>query len=83
MTTNMPIHLLSQVPYFAELDRVHLLALAGTASPRNYDTGQLVLLEGESCDGMQIVESGWLRSLKSSPSGREQTLSGRRSSSMA
>lgn len=74
MTTNLAVHLLSRVPYFAELDSVHSLALAGTAVPEQYESGQIVLLEGEPCTGMQIVESGWLRSLKSSPSGREQTL---------
>ena len=74
MTTGMPVHLLSQVPYFAGLDRAHLFDLAKTAVLRHYDAGQVVLLEGEPCTGMQIVEGGWLRSLKSSPSGREQTL---------
>ena len=74
MTMGMPVQLLAQVPYFAGLDQAQLLALARTAVPRRYETGQIVLLEGEPCTGMHIVESGWLRSLKSSPSGREQTL---------
>jgi CRP/FNR family transcriptional regulator len=74
MTSEMPIHLLAQVPYFASLDRVQLHALAGTALRRRYDSGQLILLEGEPCTGLQVVESGWLRSLKTSTTGREQTL---------
>lgn len=74
MTTEVPVLLLSQIPYFAGLDRAHLRELAGAALLRRYESGQVVLLEGEPCTGMQIVESGWLRSLKSSPSGREQTL---------
>ncbi len=74
MTTVMPVHLLSQVPYFAGLDQAHLLILAGTAIPRRYEAGQIVLLQGEPCTGMHMIETGWLRSLKSSPSGREQTL---------
>lgn len=74
MASHAPIQLLSQVPYFAGLDQAQLLTLARTSIPRRYETGQIVLLEGEPCAGMHLVESGWLRSLKSSPSGREQTL---------
>jgi CRP/FNR family transcriptional regulator len=74
MTAEMPVRLLSQVPYFAGLDPGQLLAVAGTAIPRRFDAGQIVLLEGEPCAGMYIIESGWLRSLKASSSGREQTL---------
>lgn len=74
MMAETPKDLLSQVPYFAGLDEAHLRSLADAARRRHYDKGQIVLLEGEPCAGMQIVESGWLRSLKMSQSGREQTL---------
>lgn len=74
MPSAMPVHLLAEVPYFAGLDRDRLETLAIAARRHQYDAGQIVLLEGEACTGMQIVESGWLRSFKSSPSGREQTL---------
>lgn len=74
MATEMPIRLLAEVPYFAGLDHDRLAVLARSARRHHYDTGQIVLLEGEACTGMQLVESGWLRSFRSSPSGREQTL---------
>lgn len=68
------LSLVSQVPYFAGLNREQIQALARSALRRTYVTGQIVLLEGEPCIGLYLVESGWLRSLKASASGKEQTL---------
>ena len=68
------LRLLAQVPYFALLDHRHLESLAAAALHRTYDAGQIVLLEGEPCGGLYVVESGWLKSLKASSEGKEQTL---------
>ncbi len=66
--------LLSAVPYFAPLDAA-VLDLAGRAAVRRgYDPGEVVFLEGEPCAGLYVVESGWLKSIKVSPSGREQVI---------
>ncbi len=69
-----PVALVSRIPYFAELSNEHIQALARAALRRTYVTGQVVLLEGELCTGLYVVESGWLRSLKASTLGKEQTL---------
>lgn len=56
----------------AELDALSLEAITAAASRRIYKKGQIVCLEGESCPGLMIVESGWLKGAKISPQGREQ-----------
>jgi CRP/FNR family cyclic AMP-dependent transcriptional regulator len=43
--------------------------------PRRFSAGETVFGEGEPCAGLYVVESGHVRILKSSASGREQVLS--------
>ncbi len=74
MAHESPLALVSRIPYFASLSSEQLQALARSALRRTYITGQIILLEGEPCTGLYVVESGWLRSLKASASGKEQTL---------
>jgi CRP/FNR family transcriptional regulator len=68
------IHVLSSVPYFAELDQEILQALAQAAVRHTYGTGEVVFLEGEPCAGLYVVEDGWLKSYKLSLEGREQVI---------
>jgi hypothetical protein len=49
-----PLPLLSQVPYFAGPDDEHLRGLACMTLCRAYDTGEIGLLEGESCAGLYV-----------------------------
>jgi CRP/FNR family transcriptional regulator len=65
---------LSAVPYFAELDPATLQTVAQAAIRREYETGQVVFLEGEPCAGLCVVQDGWLKVVKLSPDGREQVL---------
>lgn len=65
---------LSVVPYFAGLDQRTLETIARTAIPRDYDPGQLVILEGEPASGLYIVQDGWLKVSKIAIDGREQIL---------
>jgi CRP/FNR family cyclic AMP-dependent transcriptional regulator len=65
---------LTAIPYFAELDAKLLQMLAQAAVCRAYDPSEVVFLEGEPCAGLFVVESGWLKSVKMSPKGREQIL---------
>jgi len=58
----------------AELDSSSLDAITRAAVRRSYEKGQIVCLEGESCPGLIIIESGWLSSVKISPQGREQEI---------
>lgn len=68
------IKALTAIPYFAKLDAQLLQMLARAAVRRAYEPSEVVFLEGEPCAGLFIVESGWLKSLKMSPKGREQIL---------
>jgi CRP/FNR family transcriptional regulator len=68
------MELLKVVSYFSSLDSAALNLLAQSALRRNYDAGQVVLIEGEPCAGLYIVESGWLKAIKIGLDGREQVL---------
>ncbi len=65
---------LRRVPYFTELDEATLEAIARAAVRREYEAGEVVFCEGESCAGLHLVEEGWLKIVKLSPEGREQSL---------
>jgi CRP/FNR family cyclic AMP-dependent transcriptional regulator len=66
--------LLASIPYFAQVDAQTLSAIAGSATRRSYTADQVVLLEGEPSSGLFVVQEGWLKSVKTSPEGREQVL---------
>jgi CRP/FNR family cyclic AMP-dependent transcriptional regulator len=66
--------LLRTVSYFSNLDNAALDLVARSAIRRVYDEEQVVLLEGEPCAGLCIVESGWLKAIKIGLDGREQVL---------
>jgi CRP/FNR family transcriptional regulator len=65
---------LRQVPYFAEMDAVLLRELTGLVRERTYKAGELILLEGESCEGLYFVVSGRVKVFKVSGEGKEQVL---------
>ncbi len=65
---------LSKIPYFEKLDPKHLSCINEAALYRTFEEGQQVFLEGDSCVGLYIVESGWARAVKRSSSGREQAI---------
>jgi CRP-like cAMP-binding protein len=66
--------LLKTISYFSNLDSRALDILARSAIRRKYDAGQVVLIEGEPCPGLYIIESGWLKAVKIGLDGREQVL---------
>lgn len=66
--------ILKAVSYFSGLDSAALNLVARSAIRRVYDTGQVILIEGEPCAGLYIVESGWLKAVKIGLDGREQVL---------
>ena len=65
---------LSAVASFAGLDVATQEAISRAAIRREYAAGQVVFLEGEPCAGLYVVQNGWLKSVKTSPSGREQVM---------
>jgi CRP/FNR family transcriptional regulator len=66
--------LLKALSYFADLDDAALNRVAGSAMRHVYNAGQVILIEGEPCAGLYVVESGWLKAVKIGLDGREQVL---------
>ncbi len=62
---------LRAVPAFAGLEPATLEFVARQAVPRHYSAGEVLFLEDEPCAGLFIVEHGWLKAVKTAPSGRE------------
>lgn len=65
---------LSAIPYLANLDIGLIKEIAQQAKRQQYEAGQVVFLEGQRDVALYIVQSGWLKAVKSSPDGREQVL---------
>ena len=78
MTQDEPLQnttrLLKAVSYFSNLDAAAMKQVAQSANRRVYEAGQVILLEGEPCAGLYIVETGWLKAVKIGVDGREQVL---------
>lgn len=72
--TEETLRVLALVPYFKGLDEGTFRALAQDSIRREYETGQLVILEGEPSSGLYIVQEGWLKVSKIAIDGREQIL---------
>jgi len=66
--------LLAVTPYFGGLDAAALHKLARPAVRQEFGVGQIIFSEGEPCAGLLVVQEGWLKTVKLSPSGREQVL---------
>ncbi|MBT3316290.1 MAG: Crp/Fnr family transcriptional regulator [Anaerolineae bacterium] len=67
-------NILKTVSYFSDLDLNALTSLEGAASRRIYNAEQIILLEGDPCSGLYILEKGWLKVSKIGIDGREQIL---------
>ena len=65
---------LREVPYFAKLDATLLSGVAGQVRQRQYRAGEIVLMEGEPCEGLYFVVSGRVKVFKVSGEGKEQVL---------
>ncbi|MGC9520265.1 MAG: Crp/Fnr family transcriptional regulator [Anaerolineae bacterium] len=66
--------LLGSFPYFEALEPQALNAFARTAVRTQYEPDQIILLEGDPTTSMYVVETGWLKVIKTSLEGREQIL---------
>lgn len=65
---------IKQITLFAEMDEPSLQELAQASRWHEYETGEIVVLEGEAQPGLHYLQHGWLKVVKTSPSGREQIL---------
>ena len=68
------IEALASVASFEGLDATALETLARAAIRIEFAADQVVFLEGEPCAGLYLVQSGWLKAVKTSPTGREQVM---------
>jgi CRP-like cAMP-binding protein len=68
------LSLLRKVPYFADLESGALRRLAGLSRVRNYRKDEVILWEGEPCEGLHVVLRGRVKVFKRSEEGREQVL---------
>lgn len=59
---------------FEGLDDATLADLARAARRREYQAGEVIVLEGEAQPGLYFLDTGYVKVLKGAPSGREQTL---------
>ena len=65
---------LRQVPYFAEVEPDLLKRLAAQVRERKLEPGELILMEGDPCEGLYFVISGRVKVFKLSAEGKEQVL---------
>jgi CRP/FNR family transcriptional regulator len=65
---------LKDFPFFSSLEPRDLDVIASTAVGLEFDAGRTVFWEGDKCEGIYIVESGWLKAVKVSLHGREQVI---------
>lgn len=79
MSSNHPlpeqfIQQLSEIPLFVGLEKEVLQELALLSRWREYDTSEIVVLEGDAQPGLYYLQYGWLKVVKTSQTGREQIL---------
>jgi len=66
--------LLRRLPYFATLDAPTLQAVAVSTLRRTVGADEIVMIEGEPCAGLFVVQSGRVKIIRTSLAGREQIL---------
>lgn len=56
---------------FAALAAEERLQIAALAVEKRYDAGETLFIEGLACEGLFVIGAGWVKIVKTSPSGRE------------
>lgn len=65
---------LQRVRHFTGLSDEIQQAIAGSASHRHFDAGQVIYVEGERAESVYILESGWIKATRMTREGREQAM---------
>lgn len=65
---------INHIPLLAGLNDASLHRLAYASRWREYEAGEIVVLEGEAQPGLHYLQYGWLKVVKISAGGREQIL---------
>ncbi len=69
-----PVAALGRVPFFAVLPADELKALAGHCVVRRVAKDEILVAEGDPCDGLFVIQSGAIKLFKMAENGREQVL---------
>lgn len=70
----MLVETLSRVAYFSDCDADALSEVTAAAQLRHVHAGDVLVVEGEPCQGLYVVVEGRVKVAKVSVEGREQTL---------
>jgi CRP/FNR family transcriptional regulator len=65
---------LGTIPFFSRLEEGGLSQLAAGAEWREYAPGEVIFLEAEPAPGLFVLDSGYVKIVKASAQGREQSL---------
>ncbi len=74
MAEGVTLEQVRTIPYFAGLSAEDLERIRPLVGLRTYKRNQVILVEGEPCEGVFFVQSGRVMIQKTSPEGREQVL---------
>jgi len=65
---------LRRLPLFNDLSEDELALIAKQVTIHLYDSGRIVISEGDICGELLIVQQGTVKILKTAPSGRQQLI---------
>jgi CRP/FNR family cyclic AMP-dependent transcriptional regulator len=68
------LELLRQVPYLRSVPAADLQTLATSLRERRYQSGDVIFRKGDTSEGLGVVLRGRVRTVTTSPEGREQVL---------
>jgi CRP-like cAMP-binding protein len=68
------LEMLRQLPYFRSVPAGDIAELASTLRERHYQTGDVIFQRGDPSEGLGVVLRGRVRTVITSPEGREQVL---------
>jgi CRP-like cAMP-binding protein len=74
MAVGAKLELLRQIPYFSSVPADDLAELARGLRERRYRAGDVIFRKGDQTEGLCIVLSGSVRTVRTSAEGREQVL---------
>ena len=72
--TSDPLVDLRKIPWLKALDQPGWEALLAATRLRSYNPGEVIFLEGDPPTTFYVVHQGWVKGVKFSSEGREQTL---------
>src|SRR5215510_4197596 len=74
MDLSATLEVLRQIPYFRSLAALELRSLATDLRTRRYQADDVIFRKGDPSEGLCVVISGRVRTITTSPAGREQVL---------